>query len=312
MTGDVRTGLDWMELICTANEEFVSPALFRRLVRSGGASLVDEDALAYLRGLDEANGERNRRLWQLLRTVVGGLNRAGIVPLVIKGGSDLARRADPADVARILVDVDLLVTATELSEAERVLADLGFGLLENTRYEHSPGSYWRSGEVGPVDLHTALPERIATLLPAGALPRTVERERDGIRFLVPDASLHFLINISHEMLHDNALLDGTTKLRYLLDLAEQVEDPDTSLDWDWLAARRTNRRFRLALDLQRLMMKHLLAVDLDRIPDPGIDVRLLHRRRIIKLRRPRLGLLERRVLQRGLRLARHARMQASS
>jgi hypothetical protein len=70
---------------------------------------------------------------------------------------------------------------------------------------------------------------MSAALPEGALPHTVHCERDGGGFAAPDASLHFFINITHDMLHNNALLDGTTQLRYLLNLAEQVGDPDTPL-----------------------------------------------------------------------------------
>lgn len=309
LRGEVEAGLDWVEIVGTANDEFVAPALHRRLVRSGAAPLVDADALAYLASLDEANRARNRRIRDLLDEVVGGLNAAGIVPLLIKGGNDLARLDDPGDFGRILVDIDLLVAPPELPQAERALAGLGFAPLEETRHAHSPGSYWRPGEVAPIDLHTALPQGIAMLLPAGPLPRTVRRERDGVGFAGPDPSLHFLITVAHEMLHDRVLFSGVTQMRYLVDLAEQAETRQAEIDWDWLAAMRESRSFRLALDVQRLMLRHLLGIDLDRLPEPGLAARLLHRRRLFKLRRPELGFFEWRIVRRGLRAARNAGAQ---
>ena len=309
LCGEVEPGLDWVEIVGTANEEFVAPALHRRLLRSGAAALVDDDALAYLAALDAANRARNRRIRDLLDEVVSGLNAAGIVPLLIKGGNDLARLDDPADFGRILVDVDLLVAPPEQPQAERALADLGFAPLEETRHAHSPGSYWRPGEVAPIDLHTALPQGIAMLLPAGPLPRTTLRERDGLSFMGPDPGLHFLITVAHEMLHDRVLFSGVTQLRYLLDLAEQAETRRAGIDWDWLAEMRRNRSFRLALDVQRLMLRHLLGVEFERLPEPGPVARLLHRRRLFKLRRPELGFLEWRIVRRGLRAARNAGAQ---
>lgn len=138
---------------------------------------------------------------------------------------------------------------------------------------------------------------------------TLEREWDGVRFTAPDVSLHFFINIAHEMLHDQTLFSGSTQLRYLLNLAEQIEEPHTPLDWDWLAARQINRRFRLALDLQGLMLKPQLRIDPDQLPDPDLQTRVLHRRRIFKMRRPQLGLLEFQILKRGLRMAHKAGLQ---
>jgi hypothetical protein len=309
MRGEVEAGLDWVEIVGTANDELVAPALYRRLVQSGAGPLVDADALGYLASLDAANRARNRRIWGLFREVVGGLNAAGIVPLLIKGGNDLVRLDDPGDFTRILVDVDLVVAPAELPEVERALAGLGFAPLEDSRHEHSPGSYWRRGEVAPVDLHTALPQGISMLLPTAALPRTILRERDGMRFAGPDPSLHFLITVAHEMLHDRVLFSGVTQLRYLVDLAEQDEARQDEIDWDWLAAMRRSCSFRLALDLQRLMLRHLLGVDLNRLSEPGLEARLLHRRRVFKLRQPELGFFEWRIVRRGLRAARNAGMQ---
>lgn len=306
MTGDVADGLDWVEIVGAANDQLVAPALYRRILQGGSAAHVDADALEYLRTLDEANRERNRRIWTLFREVVVGMNAAGIVPLLLKGGNNLARHDDPGDYFRILVDVDILVTPQEQAVAERVFGDLGFGLVEGTQYEHSPGSYWRRGNPAPVDLHTALPPQMSALLPAGKIPRTILRERDGVQFLSPDDSLHILINIAHEMLHDRVLASGYTQMRYLLDLAEQIVDPQNMIDWGWLNSLRMHRGFRLAIDVQRLMLGYLFAVETRDLPAPGLAARLLHRRRVFKMRHRSLGDLEWRIVRRGLRMARNA------
>lgn len=309
MTGDIPDGLDWVEIVGTANDELVAPALYRRILQTDSAAHVDADALEYLRTLDEANRERNRRIWTLFREVVAGLNAVGIVPLLIKGGNNLARYDDPGGYFRILVDVDILVTPEEQATAERALGDLGFDLVEGTRYEHSPGSYWRRGDVGPVDLHTALPPQMAALWPPDELARTALRERDGVRFRAPDDSLHILINIAHEMLHDRVLASGYTQLRYLLDLAEQIGEPGGAIDWGWLGEKRAYRSFSLALDVQRLMLGHLFGVETRQLPVPGLFARFLHHRRVFKMRHERLGDLEWRFVRRALRRARRTGVQ---
>lgn len=306
LTGEVETGLDWVEVIGTANDEVVAPALYRRLVQTGATARVDADALEYLRWFDDANRQRNRRIWDLLRKVVGEMNAAGITPTIIKGGNDLARRPDPGDCDRILADLDILVPPGSLEAAQGVFADLGLSPLEQSRHEHSPGSYWRPGEVVPIDLHSSLPARIARLLPADQNFRMIPCERDGVRFLGPDPTLHFFITIVHEMVHDRVLLHGTTKLCYLLDLTRQVDEHGASIDWPWLKAKRSNLWFRLALDLQILMLRHLLDFKFEGLPEPGLQARLLHARRIFKMRHAELGFLEWRILRLGLLAKRRA------
>lgn len=300
MTGQVAPGLDWVELVGTASEEQVSPALYRRLVRFGCTPQVDEDALEHLRAVHDTNRTRNQRIWALFLEVAGGLNATGIVPLLVKGGSDLARQDDPGEATRLLCDLDIVVAAAEVPAAERALSGMGLQALPDTRHAHSPGSYWRPGDIAPVDLHSALPGLVAAFVPEDDSGRLVLHEREGVRFLVPDPSLHFVINLAHEMLHDRVLLHGTTQLRYLVDLADQADAP---LDWDWIATLRADRDFRLAVDLQRLMLRHLLATDLERLPEPDRRTRWLHARRVLKMRWPKLGYLEWRIVRRGLRLA---------
>ena len=297
MGGKVAPGLDWVELARTASEENVIPALYRRLMRFGCDHAVDKDALEHFRAVDDANRERNRRIWALFLEVGHQLNEAGIVPLLIKGGSDLARQDDPGDVSRILSDLDLVVASEELAVAEKIFSKLGLRALPGTRHDHSPGSYFRPGEIAPIDLHVSLPSRVAEYATGGAAARIKTRERDGVRFRAADASLHFVITLTHEMLHDRLLMHGTTQLRYLLDLTEQAADPRMPIDWDWIVTLRTDRNFRLALDVQRLMLRHLLETDLGALPEPGRMAHLLHARRVFKMRRPELGFLEWRIIR---------------
>ncbi|WP_170134083.1 nucleotidyltransferase family protein [Palleronia aestuarii] len=299
MTGPPDPELDWMEIVATANEEFCTSILYRRLMRSEHAVSVDPDVLNFLAELERANRERNRRLWTFLSEVVGALNSAGLTPLLIKGAVDLARQPDPGDAARILVDTDLLIAPQDLAVALHVLQGLRLKPLEHTAHVHSPGSFWRPGEVGPVDLHTALPPGVASFLSPDDMCRVTLQERDSVRFYAPNADLHALIMIGHEMLHDRGLLSGWTQLKYLVDLADQFTDP--SLDWNWLAAKRQMRVFGLALDVQRLMAERLLGIRTDRLARPTMRAQLLHRRRVLKLRWTVLGQIEWRILRYCLR-----------
>lgn len=305
--GRCRGDEDWYAMIALANEEFVATPLCRGLMLPGAARRADPEALAYLTELECANRARNQQIWTLVCTAVRGFNAAGLEPVLIKGVSEMALLETPADYPRLLIDADLLVAPAEADAAVRAFAGLGFEELEDSRYEHSPGSYWRPGEVASIDLHSALPERIAGLLTAEDLgSRLVSRERDGIHFRLPDASLRFLINIAHDMLHHTALASGATSLRYLLALAGQIEDPRQELDWDWLHSKRRHPDFRRAFDLQLLMLRHLLDVETPVAGPPDSMVRLLHRRRLWKFRHPRLGQAEWELVRRGLSAARRA------
>ncbi|WP_037306762.1 nucleotidyltransferase family protein [Ruegeria halocynthiae] len=302
LNGDFGGDPDWFELISVATDEFVATALYRSLIASGTADQAEPEAREYLAELERANTIRNRQLWELARTAVADVNAVGITPTLIKGASEMALLAKPSEYSRLLIDIDLLVSPTDIPAVQAAFEEDGFKAIENSQYGHSPGSYWRPGAVATIDLHNSLPPSIAVLLTEKDLEtRLIKQEQDGIHFLVPDDSLRFLINIAHDMLHHSTLASGSTSLRYLLSLIEQVEDPQSGIDWEWLHSKRQNWRFRLAFDLQIAMLEHLFAVTLPVAEPPSQVVRLLHWRRQLKFRNPRLGQIEWTVVRYGLR-----------
>ncbi len=292
LCGDLGQMTDWEGLIRAANDQFVTPALFHRL-RQGDVPATEPEAMAYLGEVDSLNCRRNRGLWSMVAECTGLLNEAGIVPTLIKGASEMALQDDPAEFYRLMIDVDLLVEPEETARALTVLTGAGFTRLEESEYAHSPGSFWKEGCVGTLDLHAGLQSDIARFLaPEDWQRRRLLRERDGMRFFVPDPSLRLLINVSHDMLHHSGLSKGGISLRYLLPLRRQLQQADAELDWPWLLGLRRDRGFRLAFDLQMLMLEELFQMPLPEAVRPDLATRFLHRRRLIKARHPRLAEVE--------------------
>ncbi|WP_353473910.1 nucleotidyltransferase family protein [Salipiger sp. H15] len=283
---------DWTALISTANDEFVTPALFQRL-RQGDAPVAEPEAMAYLGEVDSLNCVRNTSLWAMVAECTRLLNDAGIVPTLIKGASEMALQDDPTEFYRMLIDVDLLVEPDEVAHAQQIFAAAGFERLEDTEYAHSPGSFWKAGYAGSLDLHSGLQSDIARFLTEEDWQRRrILCERDGLRLYIPDPSLRLLINISHDMLHHSGLSRGGISLRYLLPLRQQLQEDAEALDWPWLLGLRRDRGFRLAFDLQMLMLEEIFGTPLPAAVQPDGVTRMLHRRRLLKARHPRLGEIE--------------------
>ncbi|ANT59888.1 hypothetical protein AYJ57_05595 [Salipiger sp. CCB-MM3] len=279
---------NWADLIRTANDEFVTPALFHRL-REVPASAAEPEAMAYLGEIDTLNCQRNLSLWALVSEITALLNGAGIVPTLIKGASEMALQEDPASFYRLMIDVDMVVERDEAAKAQSLLAEAGFECLEDSEYAHSPGCFWKEGYAGTLDLHAGLQEDIARFLSGDDWQRRrILCERDGLRFYIPDPSFRLLINVSHDMLHHSGLARGGISLRYLLPLREQLQD-EAALDWPWLLKLRRDRRFRLAFDLQMLMLHELFGMRRTLPFKISPLTALLHRRRLLKARYPRLG-----------------------
>jgi len=293
LRGEVPDRVDWDAIIAAANENLVAPALHRALQGSDRVSDVDTEALDYLDAVDSANQERNRRLTEQLAEIVAASDAIGVRSGLIKGAVTLCEAADPADVTRMLYDLDILIDSSDGETVERVLGELGYRVFEDSMTSYSPGSFYRADVVGAVDVHQALPDRFLGLVTAADLERhMVEIAWNGTILRVPDASLRVVMNIAHEMLHDRGVFTGFVHLRYLLELIDLCDRPGAPVDWDWVKGKCRSRRFALGFELQCRLARHLFPeAAFPRGPRTRAGW-LLYRRCLLKGRFHRFGELE--------------------
>ncbi len=270
----------------------LGPRLYRGLAKAPGAREADPEAMHYLSELDDANRERNGRLLAQLRELAGAFAVVGLEPVVLKGGAELLRVEPQGTTPRMLRDLDLMIRPDQAGAADTVLRALGYDRFEDDPGAHSAGTYFRPTDVGAVDLHVALPALFAPLLPPHETEAHTERLRVGDGALrVPDASLQFVVNIGHDMLHDEAVVSGIVRLAYLVELADLAADRAAPLDWPWILGKCRSRKFRLGLETQARLARQIGLGEFRDIPETGLGG-LLHRRRLSKLAWPRLGEVE--------------------
>jgi hypothetical protein len=173
----------------------------------------------------ELNRARNGQIADQLHEIIGALNRAGIEPVLLKGVaylvSDLYR--DPA--ARVIGDIDLLVSSEELPAAVAALAATGYreaGLDDFSfaaHHHHTP--LGRDDDVALVELHTEpLARAFAALLPAARMRAGARAvDADGRRFRLPAPQDQILHNIAHAQLAERHYWLAKVALRPLTDLA---------------------------------------------------------------------------------------------
>lgn len=297
LRGDLPQALDWDTIIPLANDHLLGPRLYRGVAASAGAAQADPEAIDYLASLDAANRERNARLLAQLAELSGALGAAGVAATVLKGGAELARDRWQGGSPRMLRDLDILIRAGDAGRADAALRKLGYDSFAGDPGAHSAGSYFRAADVGSVDLHLRLPALFAHLLPPEELSARTEALPFGGGVLrLPDPSLQFVINLGHEMLHDEAVVSGFVRLGYLVELADLARDASAPLDWGWILGKCGARKFRLGLELQARMARLLGLCDFPDVEDTRLGG-LLHRRRLVKLAHPRLGEAEWRALR---------------
>lgn len=309
LRGTIDEHTDWVTCLEAANQNYVAPALCMAIRNAEPSGVVDPEAMQYLEDILTLNGERNRRLSKQLSELTEAMNRDGITPIVIKGAAILAAAAKPELTTRMLVDLDILVMPDETAAAEAALRAIGYEKFEDSEDEHSVGSFFRASDVGAVDLHFQLADRMAEVISQADLEARTELVSLGPgRARVPDRSLQFVMNIAHEMLHDETLSKGRVSFRYLLDLAGLASDPGNPLDRDWIEGKCEHWKFELALELQARMVRELLDITLEPGGKRTALGALLHRRRLLKAHNPALDQLEWDLVWRFKNLLRKTRL----
>ena len=142
----------WLGVLDLANRGLVTPRL---TLAVGDAPALPPAVGAFLQAVLARNSRRNIALAAQAERASGILNRVGVTPVLLKGAVALFSPDPARRGARMLGDLDLLVTPEETGPAIAALSDAGYVTL--TRKEgvdlHAVAELARDGEPTTIDLH---------------------------------------------------------------------------------------------------------------------------------------------------------------
>lgn len=238
---------DWELLMKEAQAEGVGPLSYWALTRSGNMPRLPQVIAHALRAMYFSTRMNNEQIIQELVTLTKRFDEAGIPAVALKGAC-FALTIYPDLGLRPMVDLDLLVPASKLSEAMGIARSTGYrearpeaapgldGLLEHaiclkkvaipfsTLELHSTlvaeGSFTHAV---PVDWFWSQTEPIIGLSSTRAIPRLL--------MLTPTAQV--LYACAHAMLQHGG---RNTSLRWLYDLDRLICVYAKRIDWDLLLA----------------------------------------------------------------------------
>jgi len=147
----------WPDLTRIASEQLVLTAMADALSRLNELPADADDAIAFLRQMEESNRQRNRWLLQLLDEAGAALADADVPAMVMKGGAFLLEDRAAAAGWRFFGDLDFLVPEDRLDASVAALKALGYadnGSAYHPKFHrHYPFLAHPDGETG-IDLHT--------------------------------------------------------------------------------------------------------------------------------------------------------------
>lgn len=287
--GEVPDNADWMSLISLANQTLTTPALMDVVERYPES--IPQDVRRYVGEIFERNSLRNGRLSAQLAEALAALNEDKITPVLLKGSAVLVSSLPHRTGARLISDLDLLVSPEQAEAASSCLRKLGYSI----HYEAQVGAAkWyadlkRPGDAGMIDLHQKPPGHGFFYGLSGDVTQNCQLlSWKGTSVYIPSSTYHALMLIIHDQFQDADYWVGKIDLRHLLDLRDLAREPD-SIDWKHLAFLVPGKLARHAIETQLVALSSLLAVDVPQELRSGIIPHIQHRRRMLQIRVPALS-----------------------
>ena len=283
LRGEIPETADWEPLLRTANENWLVPAIYVAFARSARLESLPEDVRSFLTFIHGRNCERNTRLVKQLEEILLAFNRTGIVPTLMKGTIHLFTAPPEKFGARMMADLDLMVSRAELPVAEQCLHELG--------RERLGGLGWaKKTDVGCVDLHYP-PGTLAEYFPAidALAARASRTERNGVVARIPSPAQRAAHIVVHDLIKDGDWWLGKLDLRHALELAELIDGPP-GMDWPALLRAMPDELSRRALELALITVRELFGAKVPAGARSGrISARWQFRRMLFQLDHPSLS-----------------------
>ena len=286
LEGSPPKNIDWPGVIAIANRTLTTGTLAQRR-QVDESTALPQDVEVFLAAIQERALERDRRMRDQLAEAVTCLNRADIMPMLIKGAAMLAM-PDIDARGRILSDLDIMVPPPALARAGEALGTIGYVRQTRSSDPTVAHIFARPQDAGTIDLHYRLKtprprfefDRLASLcVPVGV---------GSGEALLPSPTAQTLILILHDQLKDRDYWRGLVDLRHVLDIAALARAAN-GINWDLLASWFPERQPRTALLTQLVTIEALLGIGVPPRLIKGWWPRMQHRRRMVQMDWPVLA-----------------------
>ena len=250
---------------------------------------IPEDVYLYIREMFERNVARNDRLAAQLTETIAAINDRGVRPVLLKGAAMLAASPRAHWGKKLMCDLDILVSPSEVEATLDALYAVGYSMHGRTPpdLERWFAELKRPSDVGMVDLHRGLPGP-PFFYRAGDVRQHCKMVNIGrASACIPSATYQALILTIHDQFQDSDYWIGNIDLRHILDLRDLTRSPE-GIDWDLLASFVPDKLAKNALETQLVALFSLLGVDVPAAMRTRLIPRLQFKRRLIQARFPLL------------------------
>ena len=248
----LNSSINWDKIIEIYNYHQVLPLLYYNLTKLNFQDFIPQDIYSILKNSYYINLNRNIRFYRELSCILELTNRA-LINVVLLKGINLIETIYRNLALRTIVDIDILVTDSELMSFRALLFQLGYReIIKNfspayIQKHRITFSFIKS--ISPnlslyIDIHRALvPPRPYKIDLSGFWERSQTHSIDGQKILF----LSFEDTLLSLALHLRGHMRQPLLLKSICDIAELLNRYGTSLDWQYIHV--TAKKNRMANDI---------------------------------------------------------------
>jgi len=284
LSGDVRDAHDWRTVAALASETLTVGSLADAVLSSPIAGRIPEEVRDLLLDVQSRARARNVRLKSQLLELTPALNSLGVEPILMRGVARLL--SSPREESRLLSDIDLLVPGDRIKNCTNALRELGYELFRDPEDDRVPTVFYRTIDVGMVDLHAQLQPVYLRLDYDRLAGECRSIELPSGRALMPSPTCQMLCTIVHDQLHDGDYWRGLLDVRHFVDMHRIAGE---GVDWRKLASFFPAGSPRNALFVQLRSARSLMQIDVPGEYSGGVWSTVQQLRRRIQVR---LGFLQ--------------------
>jgi len=225
----------WQAIIRLATGAFLGPALWVALGQKGLRDSLPDDAADFLRDSFELNEQRNQNIRAEAVALLSASNKAGLVPLLLKGGGHLFLPGSRLIQGRMMGDLDFVAETGTVEQLAQVFQDMGYEVTrEQEPWSHSYLHLRRKDAIAPIDLHRDVGKQRHALPIAEAFSAAdlIHHDDVTLRLLMPTHQV--LFNVFHAAVQDRTYQLGRLPLRALRDLSCLAEEYGSEIDWEFV------------------------------------------------------------------------------
>ena len=190
---------------------------------------------SYLDAVLRLNGKRNERVANVLAHVIDTMNAIDVEPIVLKGVAHLVGELYPSAAARLLGDIDVIISEERAPDVVAAMERIGFASDPEFAgtYKHLPPMFNEESNIR-IELHTRLvhwPNTDPILTDSWVREQSRLVPFRGLRVKVPTPTIQIAHNVVHDQLAHDRYQSNEVELRQLLDLALLRARYEKEVDW---------------------------------------------------------------------------------